>query len=123
MAVVTVKGLDKAEIVRILAGQLITVAAMADASSLSIVGLSQPHPLEVGWASHIQASIPQAHMTCDDGVQHNAIVKGIPIPMFVVFFIVSICLLAVQRFTDFTPSFSLGVLEKDEIFFKDLGAV
>ncbi|GKD27200.1 hypothetical protein Tco_1233414 [Tanacetum coccineum] len=35
--------LDKAEIVRILAGQLITVAAMADASSLSIVGLSRPH--------------------------------------------------------------------------------
>ncbi|GJR53349.1 nucleotide-binding alpha-beta plait domain-containing protein [Tanacetum coccineum] len=32
--------LDKAVIVRILAGQLITVAAMADASSLSIVGLS-----------------------------------------------------------------------------------
>ncbi|GKF28407.1 hypothetical protein Tco_0094749, partial [Tanacetum coccineum] len=42
-AVVTLKGLDKAEIVRILAGQLITVAAMADASSLSIAGISQPH--------------------------------------------------------------------------------
>ncbi|GKA97938.1 vacuolar protein sorting-associated protein 26A [Tanacetum coccineum] len=36
-------GLDKAEIVRILAGQLITDAVMTDASSLSIVGLSQPH--------------------------------------------------------------------------------
>ncbi|GKB05031.1 hypothetical protein Tco_0833226 [Tanacetum coccineum] len=39
----TMKGLDKAEIVRILAGQLIRVAAMADASSLLIVSLSQPH--------------------------------------------------------------------------------
>ncbi|GKB79193.1 hypothetical protein Tco_0946088 [Tanacetum coccineum] len=34
------------------------------------------HPLEVDWASHIQTSIPPAHMTCDDDVQHNAIVKG-----------------------------------------------
>ncbi|GKB51226.1 hypothetical protein Tco_0901979 [Tanacetum coccineum] len=43
MAVMTAKGLDKSEIVRVLAGQLITVAAMADASSLSIVSLSKPH--------------------------------------------------------------------------------
>ncbi|GJT86029.1 hypothetical protein Tco_1067746 [Tanacetum coccineum] len=151
MAVMTAKGLDNAEIIRILAGKLITVAAMADASSLSIVGLSEPHflhvvvttvdwspqrrakprvgiytsadhistdgfqyppsytysseswnkyeglhmfasegfaqtsifseasqqPLEVDWASHIQTSIPQSHMTCDNGVQHNAIVKGL----------------------------------------------
>ncbi|GKC48482.1 hypothetical protein Tco_1071227 [Tanacetum coccineum] len=45
MAVMTVKGLNKAKIVRILVGKLITVAAMADASSLLIVGLSQPHVL------------------------------------------------------------------------------
>ncbi|GJY25616.1 hypothetical protein Tco_0400342 [Tanacetum coccineum] len=43
MAVMTTKGLDKAEIVHVLAGQLITVAAMANASSLSIVSLSEPH--------------------------------------------------------------------------------
>ncbi|GJX73229.1 OTU domain-containing protein-like protein isoform X1 [Tanacetum coccineum] len=40
-------GLDKAEIVRILAGQLITDAVMTDASSLSIVGLSRPHVDEI----------------------------------------------------------------------------
>ncbi|GJV92869.1 hypothetical protein Tco_1540682 [Tanacetum coccineum] len=39
----TTKGLNKAEIVRILAGQLITAAVMAGASSLSIVSLSEPH--------------------------------------------------------------------------------
>ncbi|GJS91421.1 hypothetical protein Tco_0774057 [Tanacetum coccineum] len=35
-------------------------------------------PLEVEWPSYIQPSIPQAHMPCDDGVQHNAVVKGVP---------------------------------------------
>ncbi|GKB28407.1 squamosa promoter-binding-like protein 13A [Tanacetum coccineum] len=32
--------------------------------------------IEFDWASHIQTSIPQDHMTCDDSVQHNTIVKG-----------------------------------------------
>ncbi|GJR05550.1 RNA-directed DNA polymerase, eukaryota, reverse transcriptase zinc-binding domain protein [Tanacetum coccineum] len=39
----TAKGLDKAEIVLVLSRQLITVAAMADASSLSIFSPSEPH--------------------------------------------------------------------------------
>ncbi|GJY25615.1 RNA-directed DNA polymerase, eukaryota [Tanacetum coccineum] len=39
----TAKGLNKAEIVLVLERQLITVAAMADASSLSIFSLSEPH--------------------------------------------------------------------------------
>ncbi|GKD94720.1 hypothetical protein Tco_1374557 [Tanacetum coccineum] len=43
MAVMTAKGLDNGRIVRILAGQLIMVATMVDASFLSIVGLSEPH--------------------------------------------------------------------------------
>ncbi|GJS40017.1 hypothetical protein Tco_0565060 [Tanacetum coccineum] len=39
---------------------------------------SSQQPLEVEWASYIQPSIPQAHMPCDDDVQHNAVVKGVP---------------------------------------------
>ncbi|GKC54969.1 hypothetical protein Tco_1077714 [Tanacetum coccineum] len=39
---------------------------------------SSQQPLEIEWASYIQPSIPQAHMPCDDDVQHNAVVKGVP---------------------------------------------
>ncbi|GKC14936.1 hypothetical protein Tco_1011718 [Tanacetum coccineum] len=43
MAVMTAKGVNRTELLRILAGQLLMVAAMADASSLSIVSLFEPH--------------------------------------------------------------------------------
>ncbi|GKB48292.1 hypothetical protein Tco_0899045 [Tanacetum coccineum] len=43
LAVNTAKGVNKTELLRILAGQLLMVAAMADASSLLIVSLFEPH--------------------------------------------------------------------------------
>ncbi|GJV94006.1 hypothetical protein Tco_1541819 [Tanacetum coccineum] len=56
-------------------------------------------PLEVDFASHTQASIPPAHTTCNDDVQHNAIVKGLHscaalllmlLPIFVYAFCISV---------------------------------
>nr|GEY64695.1 RNA-directed DNA polymerase, eukaryota [Tanacetum cinerariifolium] len=43
----------------------------------AVFSKASQQPLEVEWASYIQTSIPQAHMPCDDDVQHNAVVKDV----------------------------------------------
>nr|GEZ92272.1 hypothetical protein [Tanacetum cinerariifolium] len=47
-------------------------------AQITVFSQATQQPLQVDWASHIQTSIPQAHMTCDDDVLHNAIVKETP---------------------------------------------